>query len=80
MEKESSQKTGRPLSGLQVWRSHCSCQTRGKGEEIQARYSDGEHDEVVAQEAEEKKCRPVELVKVALTCDALELGVRVKQS
>ena len=79
MEKESFQRTGHPLSGLQVWRSHYSYQTREKGVEKRARSVDGEHDEAVAQEAEEKMHHPVELVKVVLTYDASGLGVRVKQ-
>lgn len=80
MVKESFQKTDHPLSDLQAWRSHCSYQIRGKGAEKQGCSVDGGHDEVVAQEAEAKTCRPVELVKVVLTCGALELEAQVKQS
>lgn len=79
MEKESFRRTGRLLSGLLGWRNHCSYQIRGKGEETQGRSVDAGHDEAV-EEAEEKMCRLVGLVKVVLTCDALELQVRVKQS
>jgi len=71
--------TDHPWNGLQAWRSHCSCQIRGKGVERQGCSVGGGHDEVVAQEVEAKTCRPVELVKVVLTCGALELVVRVKQ-
>lgn len=80
MEKESFQMTGHLSSGLQVWRSRGSCPTREKGEEKQVRSVDGGHDEVVAQEVEEKTCRLVELVKVVSTCGALKLEAREKQS
>lgn len=79
MEKESCQRIGHLSSDLRVWRSHCSYRTRGKGEEKQGCSVDGGHDEVV-EEAEEKMCRLLGLVKVVLTCGALELEAREKQS